>query len=344
MDPGTVIAVVIQAAEAIDKIKQLFGGKPKVADPVEKIKPYLNAILQGMEVIRQQNIAIYEKVSQLPVVIRGIVAEELNAHALEEKYFELSSLRTMFEQMGAAAKFDVVTSSEFVQLNTNLNYIFQHEPKVGALGPMFAYMDFADIATKQQRDVRKVLSAIVFGREQKMESLERVLIQQFNTHLMAIQLQLKSGHFASSNIETIQSVHQLQYTPAADRQITETYTTTRSEPYHNEDCCRQFYRTIVETHERQVIDSAFSSARAAAVSELELLIKKAIDTEDAIGAIHTELVTLRWYRSHSLSAETAHDIESFIFEPGEEERLEKGLDKALVLPPFLALASTCYGH
>ena len=100
MDPVTIINTIIAVADGIDKIKSLFGGKPKATNPVAEIKPYLNAILQGMEVIRQQNIAIYEKVTQLPVVIAAMVTQILEAHSLKERYINLEGLRTQFEAMG----------------------------------------------------------------------------------------------------------------------------------------------------------------------------------------------------------------------------------------------------
>lgn len=345
MDPITIVNGIIAAADAIDKIKTLFSGKPKVTNPVAEIKPYLTAILQGMEAIRQQNIAIYEKVSQLPLVIGAMVTEILEAHGLKERYIELSGLRAQFESMGAAAQLDVVTSSGYSQLTTNLYYIFQNEPKIGSLGQMCAFMDFADLATKQQSEIRKGLSAIVYSREQKMSSLLSVLIEQFTSQFNAIQLMMNSTYFAENNVAIIKSVRELKFVAASDRYVTETYTTTTRRPVNDgTHCCQTRWETITESHQREVIDSPFSAARNSAVNELALLIKKAVDSEDAIGAVRNDLVILNWYREEMLSQNSLSEVVSFIVEPDEKDMLEKGYGDNLPIPAFIPRRGNCYSQ
>lgn len=335
MEPTTVIAIVIQAAEAIDKVKSLFGKKPKVKDPIAEIKPYLNAILEGMEVIRQQNIAIYSKLTALPEIIDNMQRER----DLENVYGELETLRIMFDQMGEDAQFDVVTSAGYVKIMTNLNYIFQNEPKIGNLGRMLVYVDFADLATKQRNNVRSVLCAFIQGRENIFSSLMDLFRDRYVTQFNGVQSLLAGGFFKSSNIETIRTIHDLVYAAADDKYVTVMEAVVTRVIDNDIPCCRVRYKEVVTYREVQVLDAAFSKGREAAVSSIKELVEKTKMTEDTISAIHTDLVVMRWYReniltfSHSFVGE-----ESFLFDPDEHEITEKGLAP----PPFVKYNSHCY--
>lgn len=339
MDPGTVIAIVSAAAEAFDKVKKLFGSKPRVGDPVAELKPYLNAIVQGMEILRQQNIEIYEKLSKLPVIIKGIVADELDAQELEKAYQNLELLRTLFDQLGEETKFDVVSSEGFLRLMENLNHIFRNDPRIGSLGPLLMYMDFVDLATKQQPDIRSALKAIVKAREDRLGALKDVLIDQYKPPFITIQAMLQTQFFASSNIEQLESIHELKWVVAADRTIVETYSVSHREVVED-NCCRTRYVTVTETLQRNVPDQAFATARGAAVSNLEALLPTIMITEDAIGAVQSDLAQLRWYSNEMLANDKAlaHSA-SFLFDPSEEEKLDNGM-----LLPFMPRAGNCYSQ
>lgn len=152
MDPVTVISAIGAATKTIESIKSLFGKKPKPSDPVKELKPYLIEILMQMEVIRQLNIQILTMVSQLPSVIREIIRGELDLNNLKTAYERLKTLRGLFDAMGEEAQFDVVTSNGFISICNDLSTIFEYETEVGNLGPMLANIEFADIATKRQKD------------------------------------------------------------------------------------------------------------------------------------------------------------------------------------------------
>ncbi|OCW24989.1 hypothetical protein [Pseudomonas sp. S3E12] len=340
MDPGTVIAIVSAAAEAFDKVKKLFGSKPKIGDPIAELKPYLNAIVQGMETLRQQNIEIYEKLSKLPLIIEGIVADQLDAKALDKAYQDLELLRTLFDQLGEETKFDVVSSEGFLRLMENLNHIFRNDPRVGSLGPLLMYMDFVDLATKQQPDIRTALKIIIKAREDRLGALKDIFIDQYKPSFINIQAMLQTQFFASSNIETLGSIHELKWVVAADRTIVETYYVSHREEVVQEDCCRTRYVTVTETRQRDVPDQAFASARAVAVGNLEKLLPAISITEDAIGAVQSDLAQLRWYSNQMLASDKAlgHPA-SFLFDPSDEEKLDKGM-----LLPFMPRAGNCYSH
>ena len=115
----------------------------RMLSKLDEIKKYIKKIDADIQVIKQQNQAILNKIDLLPVKIQAIVDEIIDEALIEERYSSLDRITKNYFLLPGGEDRYLINTEGWDELSDLLNYIFRNDNRISTFFELIKYCEFA---------------------------------------------------------------------------------------------------------------------------------------------------------------------------------------------------------